>query len=97
MFAIREKKIENCFIFGPWGHFFDLSEKITEILLKSFFTNFGKFFRFPLRPIEAELDGEGGVHPPPPPQLVVENLEQCCGVDQISATPTHCQKSGFTI
>ena len=39
MFDNREK-LENLVIFGPGGHNFDVSEKLTEIVSLSFLTSF---------------------------------------------------------
>ena len=38
MFSNREK-LENLAILRPWGHDFDLSEKLTEIVVLSFLTS----------------------------------------------------------
>ena len=43
MFDNREK-LEKFAIFGPGGHNFDISEKLTEIVSKSFLTNLRAFF-----------------------------------------------------
>ena len=55
-------------IFSPGSHNFDLSEKLTEIVLKSFLTSFRTLFSvFSLQPIGAEING--GVRTPPPPPV----------------------------
>ena len=59
MFDNREK-LENLAICGPWGHNFDISEKLTEKFRNLFDELSNVYSRFSLRPIGAEIDG--GVH-----------------------------------
>ena len=60
----NHEKLEHFAIFWPWGHNFDLSDKLTEIASWLFLTDFRMLFRFSLRPIGAEIDGGRCVNPP---------------------------------
>ena len=64
----QSRKTRKFCYFWPWGHNFDVSEKIDFHSFVIIFDELSNaFFRFSLRPIGAEIAGGGGVQTPPSP------------------------------